>query len=136
MYTSPSAPSKIDIKGIQLVRRDNCPLVKHVSNAVLDAIMYHKSSEAALEAARSHVAAILSGTCPVDQFVVSKTLRNDYKNDKQPHLYVARKLGQRRGFPVPSGSRVPYVFVKDVDNPDGNQADKAEVSRRLMSRGM
>lgn len=136
MYTNPAAPSKIDIKGIQLVRRDNCPLVKRVSGAVLDAIMYHKSSDAALEAARSHVAAILSGTCSVDQFVVSKTLRNDYKNDKQPHLYVARKLGQRRGFPVPSGSRVPYVFVKDLDNPDGLQADKAEDPDFVAEQGL
>lgn len=126
MYTSPDKPKKIDIKGIQLVRRDNCPLVKDVSHAVLDAIMYQKSVDAALAAARSHVAAILTGTYAIDKFVVSKALRTDYKNDKQPHLYVARKLAARRGFPVPSGSRVPYIFIKDLSNPDCLQAERAE----------
>lgn len=126
MYTTPDRPSKIDMKGIQVVRRDSCQLVKDVSNDVLHAIMYDKSTEAALQAARRHVLGVLSGSLPVDRFVVSKALRSDYKNDKQPHLYVARKLAQRRGFPVPSGSRVPYVFVKDLDNPDCLQAEKAE----------
>lgn len=126
MYTKPGAPDYIDIKGIQLVRRDSCPLVKDVSTAVLDAIMYRKDTEAALEAARQHVAAVLSGSHPLDKFVVSKALRGDYKNDKQPHLYVAKKLAARRGYPVPSGSRVPYVFVEDLDNPDCLQAERAE----------
>lgn len=126
MYTTPDQPSKIDMKGIQVVRRDSCQLVKDVSNDVLHAVMYDKSTEAALHAARRHVLDVLSGSLPVDRFVVSKSLRSDYKNDKQPHLYVARKLAQRRGFPVPSGSRVPYVFVRDLDNPDCLQAEKAE----------
>ena len=35
MYSSsPDEADKIDAKGIQLVRRDNCPLVKEVSNKV------------------------------------------------------------------------------------------------------
>jgi len=126
MYTRPEAPDKIDTKGIQLVRRDNCPLVKDVSNAVLRAIMHDKSVDAALHAARAHVAAVLSARTPIDKFVVSKSLRSDYKNDKQPHLYVARKLAARRGFPVPSGSRVPYVFVRDLSAPLCLQAEKAE----------
>lgn len=126
MYTKPEEPDYIDIKGIQLVRRDSCPLVKEVSSAVLDAIMYHKDTEAALGAARQHICGVLSGGHPMDKFVVSKALRSDYKNDKQPHLYVAKKLAARRGHPVPSGTRVPYVFIEDLDNPDCLQAEKAE----------
>lgn len=126
MYTKPDKPDYIDTKGIQLVRRDSCPLVKEVSTAVLDAIMYRKDTQAALDAARQHILAVLSGGHPVDKFVVSKALRADYKNPKQPHLYVARKLAARRGYAVPSGSRVPYVFVEDLDNPDCLQAERAE----------
>jgi len=126
MYTKPDTPDYIDTKGIQLVRRDSCPLVKEVSTAVLDAIMYRKDVEAALGAARQHMRDVLAGVHPMDKFVVSKALRADYKNDKQPHLYVAKKLAARRGYPVPSGSRVPYVFIEDLDNPVCLQAEKAE----------
>lgn len=116
----------VDTKGIQLVRRDSCPLVKEVSTAVLDAIMYKKDTEAALDAARQHMRSLLSGEHQIDKFVVSKALRGDYKNTKQPHLYVAQKLAARRGYPVPSGSRVPYVFVENLDDPVCLQAEKAE----------
>lgn len=126
MYTGPDTPDKIDVKGIQVVRRDSCPLVKDVSNAVLHAIMYDKNQDAAKDAARQHLLRVLSGGVSLDKFIVSKTLRNDYKNDKQPHLYVAKKLGARRGYPVPSGTRVPYVFVEDLDKPDCLQAERAE----------
>ena len=126
MYTKPEAPDYIDTKGIQLVRRDSCPLVKEVSQAVLDAIMHRKDTQAALQAAREHVAAVLAGRHAIDKFVVSKALRGDYKNDKQPHLYVAKKLARRRGHAVPSGTRVPYVFVEDMDDPECLQAERAE----------
>lgn len=126
MYTRPEHHDKIDVKGIQLVRRDSCPLVKDVSNAILDAVMFSKDVGVALDAAKTYVRNMLDGRYPTDKFVVSKALRSDYKNDKQPHLYVAKKLAARRGFPVPSGSRVPYVFVEDLDQPDRLQAERAE----------
>jgi DNA polymerase delta subunit 1 len=126
MYTKPDAPDYIDTKGIQLVRRDNCPLVKDVSNDILECIMRGKSAERAVEAARRHVIRVLAGEHPIDKFVVSKTLRSGYKNDTQPHVHVARKIAARRGYPPDNGSRVPYVFVVSADAPDGCQALRAE----------
>ena len=41
-YEVPEKPKGIDCKGIQVVRRDNCPLVKDICNPVLDKIMYDK----------------------------------------------------------------------------------------------
>jgi DNA polymerase delta subunit 1 len=138
MYTRPDKPDGIDTKGIQLVRRDSCPLVKQVSTAVLEAIMYRKDKEAALDAARRHVVGVLSGVHDVRQFVISKQLRGDYKNDKQPHLYVARKMAERRGHPVPSGSRVPYVFVETPcgGDPESLQAEKAEDPEYAVQHGL
>lgn len=136
MYTNPEKPDYIDIKGIQLVRRDSCPLVREVSTAVLDAIMYRKDTEAALAAARQCIASVLSGEQPIDKFVVSKALRNDYKNDKQPHVYVARKVAARRGYPIPTGTRVPFVFVEDLDSPCGLLAEKAEDPAYAVEQGL
>ena len=118
-----------------MVRRDNCPLVKQVSGAVLDAIIYDKNTEAALAAARRHVIALLTNQYPLDTFVVSKALRNDYKNEKQPHLCVARKLAARRGYPVPSGTRVPYVYVVS-DDPECPQSEKAEDPAHAAEHGL
>jgi DNA polymerase delta subunit 1 len=125
MYTRPDAPDYIDTKGIQLVRRDNCKLVKDISNDILERIMHDKDPDRAVGIARDHVLRVLRGEHPIDKFVVSKALRTGYKNDKQPHVFVARKIAARRGYPVNSGERVPYVFVAGGE-PDALQADKAE----------
>lgn len=126
MFTTPAKPDYIDVKGLQLVRRDNCPLVKDVSNAILDKIMHQRSADLAVAEARASVLRVLRHEEPLDKFVVSKALRSDYKNTAQPHLHVARKIQQRTGQPVPSGARVPFVFVADPANPDGLLATRAE----------
>lgn len=126
----------VDTKGIQLVRRDSCPLVKEVSTKVLDAIMFDKNTDAALAAARSCVAGVLRDEYELCKFVVSKALRSDYKNTKQPHLYVANKIAARRGYPVPSGTRVPYVFVEDLSRPDCLQAERAEDPEYAATNGL
>lgn len=136
MFTKPDKPDYLDVKGLQLVRRDNCPLVKDVSSAILNKIMYERSAEQAIEEARACVLRVLRHEEPLDKFVVSKALRADYKNTAQPHLYVAKKILQRTGQPVPSGVRVPYVFVHDPANPDGLLAARAEDPGYVRERGL
>lgn len=136
MYTKPDTPDYIDVKGLQLVRRDNCPLVKDVSNAILDKIMYQRCADLAIEEARASVLRVLRHQEPLDKFVVSKALRSDYKNTAQPHLYVAKKITRRTGQPVPSGVRVPFVFVADPANPDGLLAERAEDPEYVREHGL
>lgn len=127
LYTKPDKPDYMDVKGLQLVRRDSAPLVKTVSSAILETIMRDKSTDLAIAAAERHILALLKNEMTMDQYIVSKALRSEYKNpDSQPHLQVAKKIHQRRGYPVPSGERVPFVFIEDKDNPDGLQAQRAE----------
>lgn len=136
MYTKPTAPDYVDVKGLQLVRRDNCPLVKDVSSAILHKIMHERSAEQAVEEARAAVLRVLRHEEPLDKFVVSKALRADYKNTAQPHLYVARKIQRRTGQAVTSGVRVPYVFVQDPANPDGLLAERAEDPEYVRERSL
>ena len=125
MWTKPEKPDYIDVKGLQLVRRDNAPIVKKVSQAILDAIMYGQSTENALKAARESVMQVISGNEPIESFVTTKALRGSYVNpEAQPHVVVARKIKERTGESVVSGERVPFVFVVD------NHIDSAKISQR------
>lgn len=126
MYTNPDKYDYVDVKGIQLVRRDNCPLVREVSQAVLDVIMDDKNPEKAVDVAREHLRRVLANEHPIEKFVVSKALRGNYKNPNLPHALVAKKIHQRRGYPVNSGERVPYVFVEDYTGKALIQALRAE----------
>lgn len=144
MYTNPKTSDYIDAKGIQLVRRDNCPFVKKVSQKVLDLIMYDLDTQTAIECAKQATRDILWSRVNTNDLIVSKsmkrivydysnptancpfTLKNDYANGNQPHLTVAAKIESREpGSGPKSGDRVPYVFI-DTGNPKDLQYLKAE----------
>jgi DNA polymerase delta subunit 1 len=136
LFTKPSAPDKIEVKGIQAVRRDMCPLVEEVTKDILEAIMYDKDPAKAIDVARRHVSRLLAGDIDMSKFVVSKTLRGGYKNATQPHVYVANKLRARRGSPVNYGERVPYVFVEDPTKAGCVQAERAEDPAYALANGL
>lgn len=144
MYTNPKKPDYIDAKGIQLVRRDNCPFVKKVSKKILDMIMYDLDTESAIEFAKQSTRDILYQNVDLNDLVVSKslkrigydysrksekygfTLKHVYANANQPHLTVAAKIESREyGSGPKSGDRVPYVFI-DTGNSKDLQYMKAE----------
>jgi len=150
MYTDPKAPDYIDAKGIQLVRRDNCPFVKEVSRKALDSIMFNLDTETAFNIAREAAVQLLNFEVPIDQLVVSKSLKkieykynkkektiscdqempflmtSAYANQNQPHLTVAMKQEMReKGYGPKSGDRVPYIFL-DTGNRKHLQFQKAE----------
>lgn len=135
-YESPDEEGKRDVKGLALVRRDNCPLLKDVLGECLDTILNRRDAQLALETARAHVLRVLRNEVEYDKYVISKTLRGSYKVDSQAHVYVARKICDRRGYPVPSGTRVPYIFVENKRDPKQKQAEKAEDPEYAKANGL
>ena len=137
MYTKPDKSDYLDSKGIQLVRRDNCPLVKTISKGILDKIMYEKDIDGAMEFAREQLRLVMSGKVDIKEFILSKTLRVGYKNDNLPHLQVARKIEDRNGpgSGPKSGERVPFVFVQTKGKKDLGST-KAEDPAYVTEQGL
>ena len=118
MFSStPDKPDYVDVKGLQLVRRDSSPIVKTASNAILDVLMQEHDTVKALGVARASILSVLDAPpgCDMTPYVMSKSLRGTYKNAEQPHLHVAKRIEQRTGERLPSGTRVPYVYVRRSD---------------------
>ena len=125
-YEDPKGEPEIDVKGIQLVRRDNCKLVKSVSKSVLDTLMYRKDIEGASKLVKDAVIDLVEERVPMDQLVISKTLRDNYKSTSQPHLTVRDNMRTRNPGSEPrSGERVPYIFI-NTGNKGHKQYQKAE----------
>ena len=123
----PTTPTKIDIKGLQIVRRDSPPFVRRAMQIVLDAIMDDRCFDKALNMARSFIGDLLDGKIPFDEFIVSKALRSGYANPQSmPHWQVAQKRKQRGRDPPGSGERVPFVIVRSLEHANGLIAMRAE----------
>lgn len=111
-FTSADDPGRIEFKGIQLARRDNAPVVKKLSQELLDCILVRKSFDGAVDAAVAYVERMLRGEFDIQDFVISKSIRSNYANPTAlPHVVVADKIFRRTGERVQMGTRIPYVFV-------------------------
>jgi DNA polymerase delta subunit 1 len=103
----------IDVKGLQVVRRDNTPFVRDTCKELLDVIMESKDTTGAKELARKRAQELLDGNVPNEKLVLSQKLADSYKSQNLPHVSVVKKMRDREpGSEPQSGDRVPFVLVK------------------------
>lgn len=127
----------VDKKGIQVVRRDNCMLVKKICNPVINKILLDRDVEGAKLFARTEIANLLNNKFDIQDLVISKSLKAEYKEftvrgnklSKPAHVELAERMAQRDPMTAPKpGDRVPYVFIENrnelalqkdkIENPD------------------
>lgn len=120
MYTKPDSPDKVDCKGIFLVRRGTCGLVKDISDYILNTMFYERDPDKCVHKVQETVCDLFNNKVPFDKLVLTKSLKLNYKNNNQPHVIVASKVNncQDNNLHYAAGDRVPYVFV------EGNSLDK------------
>ena len=116
----------IDIKGLQVVRRDNTKFVREVCKELLDVVLGSSDPEPAKQLALERAINLLEGDVSNEKLVLSQQLGDSYKNPNLPHVKVRDKMRERKpGSEPQSGDRVPYILVK-TDNPKAKAFEKAE----------
>ena len=137
---------KVDVKGLQLVRRDNTPYTRETCKEVLNLILNSKNPSGAIERAKEMAQDLMDGKVPMEKLVMSKTLADSYKTKggdgvwkydrmmkggaqeipSQPHVQVLEKINVHTPGAHPhTGDRVPFVLVK-TDDPRAKLFEKAE----------
>jgi DNA polymerase elongation subunit (family B) len=116
--------------GIVLKRRDNAPIVKIVCGGIVDQLLNKKSSVGAVEYTRKVLREIIGNKFPIEKFIITKTLRENYKDRTRiVHAVLADRMAERDPGNKPRpNDRIPYVYkvVKGnvelqgdrVENPD------------------
>src|SRR5210317_375718 len=140
----------IDIKGLQVVRRDNTPHVREVCKEILDVALTSSYPSPRKELAKERAIELLSGDIPNDKLVLSQSLSDTYKvagknvsvtsaesvNINQSHVQVVTKMRQRKpGSEPQSGDRVPYLLTKTQD-PKAKAYEKAEDPKYVEEHGV
>lgn len=130
----------IDIKGLQVVRRDNTPHVREVCKELLDVVLDAPDTGPPKELAKERAIELLSGDVPNEKLILSQSLADTYKikgepvsinspesvNINQSHVQVVVKMRERKpGSEPQSGDRVPYLLVK-TDDPKAKAFEKSE----------
>ena len=140
----------IDIKGLQVVRRDNTPHVREVCKELLDVVLTSSDPGPPKELAKERAIELLSGDVPNEKLILSQGLSDTYKvggknvsvtssesvNINQSHVQVVTKMRQRKpGSEPQSGDRVPYLLTK-TENPKAKAYEKAEDPKYVEEHGV
>ena len=103
---------KIDIKGLQVVRRDTCVYVRQTLKKLLDLVLGSDDPRPAIEYARESARTLLRGKVDPNELVMSRQLGSDYKT-RVPHVEVRNKIRERApGSEPQNGDRVAFLVVK------------------------
>jgi DNA polymerase delta subunit 1 len=102
---------KVDIKGLQVVRRDSCPFVRETLKKLLDMMLESSDPRPVITFARQASAELATGKVPIEKLLMSKQLGQAYKVP-MPHVAVRDKIRSRApGSEPQQGDRVPFVVV-------------------------
>jgi DNA polymerase delta subunit 1 len=113
---------KIDVKGLQVVRRDSCPFVRETLKSLLGMVLESSNPTPVIDFAREAARKLMAGEVPMEKLLMSKQLAAEYKVP-QPHVTVRDKMRTRvPGSEPQQGDRVAFVIVKG----DGKMFEKAE----------
>ena len=126
----------IDVKGLQLVRRDNTPHVREVCKELLDVVLESSDPVAPKALARKRAVELLEGEVPHEKLVLSQQLGDSYKSSNLSHVRVRDKMRERQpGSEPQSGDRVPYLLL-DTGDPRAKAFEKAEDPKYTLDRGL
>lgn len=112
-WTNPEKYDKMDTKGIETVRRDNCRLVQNVIETVLKKILIERDLEAAQDYVKDTISSLLQNKVDLSMLVITKALTKEDYSAKQAHVELAQRMKKRDAGSAPTlGDRVAYVIVK------------------------
>ena len=127
MYEDDIKKCKRKTMGVALKRRDNAPIVKDVFGGALDSLMEHRSIKVAETLVKDMLVKVMKNEYPLEKYILSKQLRDDYKNPGQiAHRVLADRMEERDAGNKPQvGDRLSYVYVSNRRD-EKKQGDKIE----------
>ncbi|MDO5852443.1 MAG: DNA polymerase domain-containing protein [Methanobacteriaceae archaeon] len=105
--------NKIEVKGLELVRRDWAPVAKNTQHNILKAILIDASPEKAQKIIKKTLKNLRTGNTPLEDLIIHTKLTKKIENYKQiaPHVIAAKRLIEH-GQKVGKGSIIQYIITK------------------------
>jgi DNA polymerase I len=125
---------KIDMKGIETVRRDWCGLVSEATRNVIEIILKRDDPKAALKYFKAVIDDLLKKKIPLEKLVITKSMSKLPRSyaGMQPHIELVKKMQLRNGEAPGIGDRIGYVIVKGT----GLLSKRAEDPIYVMEKGL
>ncbi len=106
---------KIEMKGIETVRRDWCELVSETMNKTIEIILKKGDIKEALNYFNTVLKDLAANKIPIEKLVVTKSITKNPASyaGLQPHIELVKKMQKRNSLEAPGvGDRIGYVIIK------------------------
>eukprot|EP00698_Gefionella_okellyi_P022836 TRINITY_DN7638_c0_g1_i1.p1 TRINITY_DN7638_c0_g1~~TRINITY_DN7638_c0_g1_i1.p1 ORF type:complete len:1087 (-),score=146.10 TRINITY_DN7638_c0_g1_i1:5716-8670(-) len=132
-WLSVAGPPVTDVKGLEYVRRDNCPMLRQVQKTAVEHIL-SMNPALAIEECRSATRRLMTNQVNIGDLIISKGYKKtDYKV-VPIHVKLAAKMAKRDAGSAPKvGQRIPYVVITDGKKP---VSERGEDPRFAMQHGL
>jgi DNA polymerase delta subunit 1 len=121
--------------GIVLKRRDNANIVKKVYGGVIDIILNNQDIQGSIEFLKQQLDNLIAGKTSLDELVITKSLRADYKDPTRiAHKVLSERIGERDPGNKPQvNDRIPYVYIHEEPsiNPETGKPRKMLQGERI-----
>jgi DNA polymerase delta subunit 1 len=121
--------------GIVLKRRDNAPIVKDIFGGALDVLLQERDIHKAQGFVQDQLVNLLENKVPLEKFIVSKSLRDDYaamaedyegRATLPAHRVLANRMEARDPGTAPKvGDRLQYIYAAEYKDKT-KQGDRIE----------
>ena len=119
LWTKPEKYDKLDAKGLETVRRDNCLLVRRVVETCLKKILIERDVQGAIDFTKKTISDLLQNKLDISMLVITKSLGKSADDAgysaKQAHVELAMRMKKRDPGTAPQvGDRVAYVIIQSA----------------------
>jgi len=131
--------------GVALKRRDNAPIVKDIFGGALDILMEKRDIRPAQEFVKDMLVKLIKNEFPLEKFIITKQLRDDYAAMKKDyngpatlpaHRVLANRMAERDPGNAPQvGDRLPYIYVAE-NAAKSKQGEKIEHIDYVKANGL
>jgi DNA polymerase delta subunit 1 len=137
MYEDDTTKCKRKSMGIAVKRRDNAPIVKDIFGGALDILMEQRDIRKAQQFVQDMLVKVIKNEMPLEKYIVTKQLRDDYKNpDQIAHAVLADRMKTRDEGSAPQvGDRLAYIYVAERKD-NKKQGDKIEQIDYVKEKGL
>lgn len=109
-----SSDSKLDYKGVELARRDGCNFARELMQKVITLLVVDGDVEGVMAVIHNAASMLLSGTVPITDLVITKSISKPKYKSPQIHVTVAENMAKRDpSYPHDLGERIPYVIIQN-----------------------
>ncbi|KAI9622842.1 hypothetical protein KEM48_009775 [Puccinia striiformis f. sp. tritici PST-130] len=127
----------VEVKGLDMKRREYCKLSKDASQYILEQVLSGLSTELVVEKIHEYLTelgrSVKDGKKELDDFIIHKKLGKDPKDypdvKSQPHVQVALRMKLKGNATPKAGDVIPYIFCLGEDGSSSTRSAQADKAR-------